>query len=348
MMELDTQDSDNVEGRYFYRQYRKDLALYGKRDVQGQFVLSEGRDAISSDADASGFTLKQTALKGWQGEWHNSKGKRYPVTLSPLTVAAPASSLPFMQSLYQFSPYEYLRHGDVEVRMTKRETVQGYEIEWWQDPITQVNTFQITSGYTLEQRERLNAVLRRELWAQASGYHECMMATDYKGEINEDIHIHLLSPSVVSYDVAISREYCGGAHPDFGIAPTTLRVSDANELTLEDMLWVGSSPIPDRKTVASSDYSYTVFADWLVKQFTALYPQEMRKPDEDKKEDIDTCDYSNPDVWGNNGWYLTPEGIYFYAYFARVMRSCDGADWSILPWYLVKQHPGRLKDLPLP
>jgi len=87
-----------------------------------------------------------------------------------------------------------------------------------------------------------------------------------------------------------------------------------------------------------------VMVPWLIKQFTALYPDEMKKPAEG---DEDTCDYTDESVWGYSNWHFTAKGSYLGAYFARYQRGCDSPDWSVLPYSLIKQHPGAVKlELP--
>ncbi len=91
---------------------------------------------------------------------------------------------------------------------------------------------------------------------------------------------------------------------------------------------------------AYSTYQREVLVPWLIKQFTTLYPNEMKKPAED---DDNACDYSDESIWGYSPWYFTTKGLYLGPYFARVARACDAPDWSILPYSVVKQHPGAVK-----
>jgi hypothetical protein len=63
-------------------------------------------------------------------------------------------------------------------------------------------------------------------------------------------------------------------------------------------------------------------------------------------EDVE-CNYGDPYLWDYPSWYLSDKGMVFDPIFPRVARACEGTEWSILPYALVKQHPGRL-NLSLP
>ncbi|WP_284603352.1 hypothetical protein [Dickeya dadantii] len=336
--------SDNgVEGRYFYSQYRKDLPLSVKWDKTGVLVLREGKPQWDEQAQTGKpvMTLRTDNQKNWQGEWRSGKGKTYPVTLSP--AALPAALSPFMQTLYQLSPYEYLRQAQTVLAMTKKETVNGHEIEWWQEPVSGMTTFQIASGYSDAQRGRLNAALQTLLWQNVIGYHDCMMVSQYQGEAMSVVDIQLLSPSVLSVS-DLRSSICDGGHSS-GNWPIRLRVSDGHPLVLSDVLWVGDGPVPDNSTIEKGEYNNTILPAWLVTQLTQYYPEQMRTP-----VNSDDCDYSNQDIWNgyDNNWILTPKGILFSPSFSDAQQPCAGESWPVIPWDIVKQHPGRLKDLPLP
>ena len=61
-------------------------------------------------------------------------------------------------------------------------------------------------------------------------------------------------------------------HPDFGSSPINLDVHTGELLKLKDVLWIGEADS------ANTEYDQMkVMAPWLVKQFTALYPDEMKE-----------------------------------------------------------------------
>jgi hypothetical protein len=66
-----------------------------------------------------------------------------------------------------------------------------------------------------------------------------------------------------------------------------------------------------------------------------------------KPADEEGCDYTDKSVWGYSNWHFTAKGLYLGPYFARIQRNCDDPGWSVLPYSVVKQHPGAVKlELP--
>ncbi|WP_226102174.1 hypothetical protein [Dickeya oryzae] len=341
-------ENQSINGRYFYTKYRKDIGLSGSQDVQGNLVLSEGDDSMDEQQALAGkdpipvMVLRSRDQNTLQGEWRNGKGKSYPVVLS-LVTELPATASPFMQQAYQHSRYEYLRHERAEPVMTKQETVNGYDVEWWRDPLSGMTTFQLRSGYPVEQLSGLNTVLRKELWQEVLNYYRCMQGTD-KGSYTEQVNINQLLPWVVSYSIAGS-ESCGNGY-NSGVRSESLYASDASHMELKDFFWVGEQPAPDN-TLEPKDYSDGILPHWLAEQFSVMYPERMANTVNSGGGNT-LCDYRRSEVWVFPTWSLTAQGILFHPTFPTSDSVCDDAPWAIVPWSVVKQHPGRLKNLPLP
>ncbi|WP_263063220.1 hypothetical protein [Dickeya dadantii] len=343
--------SRSISGRYFYTKYRKDIPLSGSRDAQGNLVLSEGDDTMDDQQALAGkdpipvMVLRSRDQKTWQGEWRNDKGKAYPVVLS-LVTELPAAASPFMQQAYQHSRYEYLRHEGAEPVMTKQENVNGYSVEWWRDPLSGMTTFQLRSGYSAEQLAGLNTALRKELWQEVLNHYRCIVGTNpEQGKYTEEMQISQLFPWAVSYTISGSM-FCGGMHAYSGMRSANLRTTDASIMPLSDLLWVDDSPVPEVKA-ESEDYRDNIFPSWLVEQLSEMYPAEMVKTVKAGGMKME-CDYRYISFWHDISWSLTAQGILFHPTFPANDSICDDAPWAIVPWSVVKQHPGRLKDLPLP
>lgn len=344
VVELDLRDPEQVTGRYFYRKYRHDLALEGR--LQGsQLSLREGRERYD-DIPRPELQLQRTA-QGWQGEWIGPQGKRFKVKLAqPQIEEPPAGAEPFWQRIHAESPYDFLRLKASPLQPDKRQRFQGYELQWWREPISGLTSFEVLDGYPPEQLALINQRLSERLWTDVIGYHGCKMGGD---EFMQTLKPALLSAQVVSLDIFTSY-YCGGAHPDFSASPLTLDARTGEVLALEDVLWVADGPAflyredDEGRPVSGSvdftsyyDYRSERLAPWLVEQLGQLYPDIMAEPEDDD------CRYADSDVWNFPAWYLTPEGLHLSPYFARAMRPCDLVDWPVLPHALLKQHPGRLK-----
>ncbi|MFP0193942.1 hypothetical protein ACKJSM_02020 [Pseudomonas sp. PHC1] len=352
VVELNTQQQDEVTGRYFYEKYHRDLPLSGALQ-DSTLTLVEGNNRYGDDKPLPTLKLEETA-DGWQGEWQNPKGKKLAVQLSEAKIAAPtATTLPFIATLPASEPYEYLRLQGLKLKATKKEDFMGYTLQWWTEPESKIALFTVESGLPKDDLQRVNQQLLGRLWSEVISYHGCQLQGGENVEFMQQAQPQLISPAVVSLNISTSY-YCGGAHPDFGDSPLNIDVNTGHPLSLEDVLWVGEGkpllhaerdslgdqPLNEQESAARSTYQREVWVPWLIKQLTVLYPDEMKKPADG---DEDSCDYTDDSIWGYPSWHFTPKGLYLSAYFARVARACDAPDWSILPYSLIKQHPGAVQ-----
>lgn len=350
VVELNTTQQDEVTGRYFYEKYHRDLELSGSLQ-DSTLNLVEGNNRYGDDKPLPTLKLK-SAANGWQGEWQNPKGKKLPVQLTEAKLPAPsATTLPFIATLPKSDPYEYLRLQGLKLKPEKKENFMGYDLQWWTEPETKISLFSVESGLSKDDQQRVNQQLLGRLWNEVISYHGCQLQGGENVEFIQQVQPKMISPAVVSLNISTSY-YCGGAHPDFGDSPLNIDVKTGHPLSLEDVLWVGEGkpllhaerdslgdePLSKDESNARYQYVSKELVPWVIKQFTTLYPNEMKTPTGD-----DDCNFQDESIWGTSPWYFTEKGLYLGAYFARVQRSCDRPDWSILPYSLVKQHPGAVK-----
>lgn len=350
VVELNITQQDEVTGRYFYEKYHRDLPLSGALQ-NSTLTLTEGNNRYGDEKPLSTLELEETG-SGWQGEWKSPQGKKLPVKLIEARLTAPTSStLPFIAALPYSEPYEYLRLQGLKLKPAKKENFMGYDLQWWTEPETKISLFSVESGLSKDDQQRVNQQLLGRLWNEVISYHGCQLQGGENVEFMQQVQPKMISPAVVSLNISTSY-YCGGAHPDFGDSPLNIDVKTGHPLSLEDVLWVGEgNPLlhaerdslgdePLSKDESNARYQYVSkeLVPWVIKQFTALYPTEMKTPTGD-----DDCNFQDESIWGTSPWYFTEKGLYLGAYFARVQRSCDRPDWSILPYSLVKQHPGAVK-----
>ncbi|MDB6141828.1 MAG: hypothetical protein JWP80_872 [Pseudomonas sp.] len=350
VVELDLTDPAQVSGRYFYEKYHTDLALNGVQKGQ-DLTLSEGLDDNTGKVLPT-LRLHQNADAGWHGDWKGPQGKTFKVDLSEQQVPPPAADAEAgWLTIYQQSPYDYLRLKQLPLETNKDQTFMGYTLQWWTEPQSKLSMFQITSGFPPEQLARINQQLRARQWNEVVSYYACLLqGSRFGAEFLQTITPELISPAIVSVSVFTSYD-CGGAHPDFGDSPLNLDANTGKPLSLEDVLWVGKGQAfhyDDRDTHSEedlpavsfdtfSDYRSKEFAPWLVSQLQTLNPDNMKKPSADDEEN---CDFNNPEIWSFPAWYFKPTGLYFGPSFSRVMRACESPRWSILPYDVIRQHPG--------
>ena len=344
-------DDDNTPARYFYTRHHLDINLSAGKLGKTHLVLLEGED---SDTARPTLTLDRKADGSWQGKWRGTDGKSLPLQLRPATPTPPASdAVPYLQTLYRDDPYSYLRLADLKLQAGRKQTVLGHTVQWWQQPAAKLAMFEILDGYPEAERQRINAILRNRLWQETGAYFDCKGSgrSAEAADFEQTVTPQLLTPHLVSITVSTDY-YCGGAHPDFDTAGINLDAHTGKPIALEDLLWLGKgkplhvislavdpSQTPNAQdNDALSAYQEKTLAPWLVAQFNRLYPKLMQPTNSE-----DECSYNDVELWQYNNWYLTPAGIFFGPSFPRVARACEASDdWSIVPWALVRKHPGPL------
>ena len=347
-----TLSDEDAPARYFYQRHHLDIPLFAGKLGKTHLELIEG---VDESAPRPVITLDRQANGSWQGIWRGTDGKTLPLSLHPATPTPPASdAVPYLHKLYRDDPYGYLRLADLKLQAGRKQTVMGYHLQWWQQPAAKLAMFEITDGYPEAERQRINAILRNRLWQETDAYFECMGSAHSAdlADFEQTVTPELFTPHLISVTVHTDY-YCGGAHPDFGTAGINLDAHTGQPIALEDLLWLGKGKAPHVISLAEdatqtpdsaamdalSAYHETTLAPWLVAQFGRIYPKQMA-PTQD-----DDCSYDDPSLWAYPNWYLTAKGVYFGPSFPRAARACEANDdWSVLPWALVRQHPGPLRD----
>lgn len=344
-------DGERVEGRYLYRKHLLDLPLEGSVTAGG-LQLQEGYERFGEPR--AELALAPVAGGGWKGEWRNPQGRAFAVQLAPVRLEAlPAGADAFWVELHEHQPYEFIRLLASSQRQTLRdEVVHGRRLQWRRDEVSGIELFELLDGYPPAQLEKINLRLRERFWQEVVAFHQCQLGGSGMGsDFEQSVTPHLFGKQVVSLSIFTSY-FCGGAHPDFGDAPLTIEVESGNELTLEEVLWIGEgkpfrydyrdeSSHAERNDTDFSTYARyrrEQLAPWLVEQLSELYPEQMQSVEAD-----DDCDYSDTEIWKFPSWYLTDKGLHLGPGFARVARACEYPEWSVLPYEVIRQQPGRVK-----
>jgi hypothetical protein len=332
-------DPETATGRYFYQKYRKDLALNGTKEGKA-LVLKEGEEPYGEDTPRPTIRLQPTP-DGWAGEWISPEGKVLKIELARAkSPPLPANTLPYLTRLHDQEPYEYLRLQGLKLKQGKTQTFNGYSLQWWSEPQTKLAIFEVVSGYTPEARDHINQQLMNQLWRQVVGYYGCLAGGSDTSLIQAMTPL-LITSSVISVNVETEGR-CGGQHPDYSEAPINLDAKTGKSLTLEDVLWVGqgkplhyeelNDQTPEAREVYS-EYRTQKLAPWLVEQLHKLHPDQIPGSDEN-------CAYGEADRWILPTWYFTEKGIKLEPYFSHAEAPCGHVEWSLLPYSLIKQHPG--------
>ncbi|WP_439878025.1 hypothetical protein [Pseudomonas prosekii] len=352
VLELNTDDPNEVSGRYFYQKYRRDLLLSGAKDGT-ELNLHESRDLNNHGTPLSSIHLRPTP-HGWSGEWTSPKGKVLKIALEQAKLPPiPSDTLPYLATLLDTAPYDFLRLQGMKLKQGKTEVFMGYTLQWWSEPQSKMQLFEVVSGYPAEQLQRINQQLMGRLWQQVVNFHECLTGygmTNYSQKSDP----LWMSPSMISVNIT-AESNCGGNYSDEKDMPFNLDAKTGKLLTLEDVLWIGrgepTSYEPgefDDKSLDDdfqtwSEYRWKEFAPWLVTQLRALYPEEITTT----ADRNDGCVYGEEQSWAYPSWYFTDKGIKLLPSFPHNETMCRSVEWSVLPYSLIKQHPGALKlELP--
>lgn len=319
VMELEGTDGD-IRGRYFYRKYRLDIGLKGTR-TGGALILE-------SPNSGDRMTLRTTNA-GLSGSLTTKDARRLAVRLSPITANA-VSTNGIHTKLADRSPYE--REQLADLALVAGDVMQhgARTLRNWREPVSGIALFRIENGYPAPVLEKINAALETQQWERVSQWFTC---EGYDGEPGMEIseaRAPYFSNDFVSFAWFASWSCAGTAHPDFGTQGHTFDARSGRELSLEDLLYLGVGPAPEADTSAFYAYRSEIFAPRVVALLTQLYPEEIKPAEGESIEDA--CDYADPSMWDFPSWYLTREGLYIGAYFARVQRPCDEPDWSVIPW----------------
>ncbi|MGH8147528.1 MAG: hypothetical protein ACREPY_14500 [Rhodanobacteraceae bacterium] len=288
---------------------------------------------VASGQESPQWKLARQADGSWQGTRKQPDGRTLPVFLQRAVLPLPpANASDYLKRARTHQPYVYLRLQDIKLQPGRREAFMGYTLQWWREPRSRIELFQVADGYPAAQRKHINRALMDELWTQVNGYYSCVGAPVAGGSVEFSATPTLLSDTVVSV-ATIGNYYCGGAHGGTNYAGINLNARTGSKLALADVIELGKRQ--------PTQYAYAhAFAPWLREQLGALYPEHMH----------DGCHYADAgnDTWLSPGWYMTAKGIFFIPYFPHVVGACTYIDdWSLLPWHWFDQHHAKLK-LPLP
>jgi hypothetical protein len=359
VMEFDIDSTNNrVEGRYFYRKYSTDIWLLGEKTEDGKLHLAEYNGEDQEDKEAwrdkknpgrVDFMLSPQG-EGWQGEWKGIKAsKALPITLKSLDKNAL-----FTPNFDERKPslYDLARLTGLRLKAGRKEKFMGYTLEWMEEPISKIEMFRVRNGFPDETLNRINALLEKRQWEGIDWYFECRIGNmryfgrDEKDWFTQDITPRLLNTRFLSISIYTSLYSCGGSRDLNFDSPLNFNIETGKLLELEDLLWLGKGEahFPRKANGDYEDYYFEyrekILGSWLAGTMLSLYPQEI----EEWSENGDGCNYTNAETWGfYDVWYFTPKGIYINPSFGGYGRVCEYPKWSILPWHIVNQYPGRIK-----
>ena len=221
--------------------------------------------------------------------------------------------------------------GTVTASDDKAVTLQD-----WREPASGITHFLIRDGYSDAERDAINSYLRAQALATLYARRQCLatLPVDKRATLNYRVNITpaYLSPRYISAHIH-EQTPCGyGGH--YGI---TYDIKQARGLELEDLLWIGDgAPHPLADESPADQTLRETRAAWLLDALQTAAPQAMRS------YPYRARDYQYP------YYYLTPRGLYVGPLLPPSKAAHAHPADTLLPYSLVRRHPGILGADALP
>ena len=330
VMEVDIFDSI-CSIKYFYTNQLKDILLEGSIDSKGKIkvVTDDRRD---NNINKEQFELTKTS-SGYSGVWISGK-KRLPVILKETDVAKyrnPHQHLLKIKELRETDTYNFIKTASFNFVLDSTSIYGNVQLSWYHEKYSGIIFPRIKNGYSIQVLEKINSILLEKHLLESMYSLECASGPD--GEYYLTAEYIFSNKDLLSMNISVGY-YCGGAHPDFGSEGLNFDTHTGELLKLDNLFWFTNTKPPEEGSSNWSDYRDT-FSTKVVEIFKKLYPEQMKPVDENSEDD---CDYLDEYVWRFPNWYFTDKGLYLGAVFARVARSCDSPEWSVIPYKLLKKY----------
>jgi len=340
VMEVDIFDSIcNI--KYFYTNQLKDILLEGSIDTKGKIkVVTDDRG--DNNINKEQFELTKTS-SGYSGVWISGK-KRLPVILKETDVAKYRNQhqhLLKIKELRETDTYNFIKTASFNFVLDSTSIYGNVQLSWYHEKYSGIIFPRIKNGYSIQVLEKINSILLEKHLLESMYSLECASGPD--GEYYLTAEYIFSNKDLLSMNISVGY-YCGGAHPDFGSEGLNFDTHTGELLKLDNLFWFTNTKPPEEGSSNWSDYRDT-FSTNVVQIFKKLYPEHMKPVDENSEED---CDYLDEYVWRFPNWHFTDKGLYLGAVFARVARSCDSPEWSVIPYKLLKKYLNPRSKLKLP
>lgn len=325
-----------VDVRYFYHSSLKDIVLEGFRN-KNTFVFYFDKD---ENRFKEKFTLTKASNGNFTGTWENGKGKKLPVSLSPIVPGSttnPYQHIALVEKYRQTDSYEYIRSGLLQFQDDSTSSFKGKTLRWVHEKHGATYGFYLASDFDPAVQKRTNPKLEAILFQNAMDQLGCSSGFDYSSGNNIEYSVvpNFLDKNLLSFTIW-SSYYCGGAHPDFGKTGYLFDLNTAKEYSLEDVLVFDPSAVSYKEN--SDDESFSKFTAYRTNYFAPkiiellLADQQIhpKEAETNPEEEISCNDlYLNPESWTFASWEFTPEGIVFYASVFRAARVCEADGFTI-------------------
>lgn len=341
VMSIDIYDDSTCSIKYFYTNQLKDIVLEGTIDNRKK-IKAATNDRGDNKIIKEQFELTKTS-SGYTGSWISGK-KRLQVNLKPIQTEKYKNQylhLPKIKELKETDPYNFIKTASFNFISDSTSPNENVQLSWYHKKYSGIVFPRIKNGYSIPVLEKINAILLEKHLLESMYSLECLSAQ--YGEYESSAEYIFSNKDLLSIGLTVSY-YCGGAHPDFGSEGLNFNTQTGELLKLDNIFWFTNTKPPEEQSNDWYDYRDT-FSTKVVEIFKKLYPQHMKPPGDDSE---DYCDYTDESVWDFPNWHFTEKGLYLGAIFARVARSCDSPEWSVIPYKVLKNYLNPQLKLRLP
>ena len=333
--------------QYFYVSHRQPIELVPAAcDVT--LCYDEYPDAGNTEK-VSGHWRLQREGEGWRGEWRSPDGARR--LAIALEAYAFTPSDPLAGDFARHEPFSAVLLDNVTWLDRGTETFMGKTLRRYAERESGLEHVLVEAGYADDARQALNRMLRGEALAAVAARRECFAWERRNPAYENYVTVEWLDDALASFSTRGFGD-CGGAHPNTWVTGLAWYVPENRKLALEDVLWVGDGP--PQRFAATFDfdaddqealwaYQRTALAPWLHATFRRLYPEPMQA-----QPDADMCDYSQVEDFADTFWWLDGKGVHIGINYPFVRAACREPGFTVLPFDVVRQHPGAIRALKLP
>lgn len=321
-----------VSGRYFNSKDLLDIKLSGTRESENALRF-ETKPRAGGAAEHWRLERKGEELIG---QLESGDGRKLPVRLRRIEEEdVPEASDPVLEEMRKDDLFEYLRVSELKLTRGQTETFGGHRVQWWEEPRSKVRMVEVLSGYDAATLTRVNRILRTRQWETVSTHFYCMSSPGSSSTVKTTLR--LMDDRFVSIS-RFTEFACDGEPANSGDAVINFDVRNGEDLTLEDVLWLGKGEPPSKRDSDDGKryraYRSAERSPWIVAALVKLYPDKMAA-------DSETCNYKQPSGWDKVTWSMTPQGLLVSPFLPRNVRSCEYPGWATIPWKQVEAHSGK-------
>ncbi len=257
-----TMEGDYHDISYCYTSQLKQIPLYQDSDAKGMVLHTRSFE----DKEQERFQLSKSAT-GYTGTWH--KGEK------SLTLVLTESTI---------SMEDYIKKA-LTLKRLETQKIGEKELVWFEEKYSKKKVFRLGNGFNKAQRAYLNPILDRMQEEEALTSLRCNYSESTLTPI-------LCNDQYLSFTIS-TEEYCGGAHPNYGV----------------------------------SNYNYDLRKLERIEKIESLYPdlnvfETIREKHQNDSSLIKECPYWEESTWRYYSFLIQEDGISFTPDVPHAMKVC--------------------------